>query len=71
MSIQTHRSTRADDEHVLSIIALRRHHAPHEIGRHLGLTSPRVRTICNRVLTDDLKHSGEDATTARNAYWSE
>lgn len=71
MSIYTHRSSRADDEQVLSLINLRCHHAPSAIAKHLGMTSPRVRVICNRVLTDDLKHSGEDAAIVRSAYWAD
>lgn len=69
MSAQPQRSTRDDDEWLLGIVRLRRHHGSGRIAQHLGLSSARVRTLCNRVLADDLKHSGEDEAVVRSAYW--
>lgn len=71
MSIQLHRTTREDDEWLISVVRLRRHHSSTQIGKHLGLPSARIRTLCNRVLMDDLKLSGEAEANVRASYWSD
>lgn len=40
-----------------------------EAGRRLGIASAKVRTITNRILTDDLRLSGEDRAEVASAYW--
>lgn len=69
MSIQPNRSTSEDDEWLLGLVRLRCNHSSGQIGRYLGMTSARIRTLCNRVLTDDLKYSGESEDVVRSAYW--
>ena len=71
MSVQPIRSTRADDELLLEIIDLRRRCPAASVARFYGLTSARIRSMCNRVLIDDLKFSGEAEATVRAAYWSD
>lgn len=55
MSIQP--TTREDDEEVLRVIKLRMKHQAADVAKMLGLKSERVRSICNRVLDDDLRAS--------------
>lgn len=50
-------TTRADDDYVLRMMDLRIKHPAAEVARMLGLKSERVRTMCNRVLVDDIKAS--------------
>lgn len=50
-------TTRADDEYVLHMIKLRMQHSAAAIAKAYGIKSERVRTICNRVLVDDIKAS--------------
>ena len=69
MTIQPNRSTRDDDDFLLMLLQLRRHHGSGRIANHFGLTSARVRSLCNRILDDDIKHSGEDEAVVRSAYW--
>lgn len=69
MSVQTSRSTRADDEWLLSLIRLRNKYGSGRIAQHYCVPSSRVRTICARVLADDLKYSGEAEAVVRAAYW--
>lgn len=55
MSIQP--TTREEDEQVLRVINLRMKHQAGTVAKMLGLKSERVRSICNRVLYDDLRAS--------------
>ena len=55
MSIQP--TTKEDDEQVLRVINLRMKHQAGTVAKMLGLKSERVRSICNRVLDDDLRAS--------------
>lgn len=55
MSIQP--TTREEDEQVLRVINLRMKHQAGTVAKMLGLKSERVRSICNRVLDDDLRAS--------------
>ena len=55
MSIQP--TTREDDEEVLRVIKLRMKHQAGTVAKMLGMKSERVRSICNRVLDDDLRAS--------------
>lgn len=55
MSIQP--TTRQEDEQVLRVINLRMKHQAGTVAKMLGLKSERVRSICNRVLDDDLRAS--------------
>lgn len=55
MSIQP--TTRQEDEEVLRVINLRMKHQAGTVAKMLGLKSERVRSICNRVLDDDLRAS--------------
>lgn len=50
-------TTRQDDEHLLNIMALRMKHQAATVAKMLGLKSERVRTMCNRVVDDDLRAS--------------
>ena len=69
VSAQQRVKTRDDDEWLVGIVRLRCNHSSGQIGRYLGMTSARIRTLCNRVLTDDLKYSGESEDVVRSAYW--
>jgi hypothetical protein len=55
MSIQP--TTRQEDEEVLRVLSLRMKHQAGTVAKMLGLKSERVRSICNRVLDDDLRTS--------------
>ena len=55
MSIQP--TTRQEDEQVLRVINLRMKHQAGTVAKMLNLKSERVRSICNRVLDDDLRAS--------------
>lgn len=55
MSIQP--TTREEDEQVLRVLSLRMKHQAGTVAKMLGLKSERVRSICNRVLDDDLRAS--------------
>lgn len=55
MSIQP--TTRQEDEQVLRVLSLRMKHQAGTVAKMLGLKSERVRSICNRVLDDDLRAS--------------
>lgn len=55
MSIQP--TTRQEDEEVLRVLSLRMKHQAGTVAKMLGLKSERVRSICNRVLDDDLRAS--------------
>jgi hypothetical protein len=50
-------TTRQDDEYLLRMIGLRMKHQAADVAKMLGLKSERVRTMCNRVLVDDIKAS--------------
>lgn len=62
-------TTRDKDEYLLAILRLRMRCQPKQIAARLGLTSARVRTLCNRVLDDDVKFSGETESAVRGGYW--
>lgn len=55
MSIQP--TTRQEDEEVLRVLSLRMKHQAGTVAKMLGMKSERVRSICNRVLDDDLRAS--------------
>jgi len=65
--------TRKDDEHVLHIVKLRVKYPAANIARSYGLKPERVRTICNRVLIDDIKASVKDGVETSEqvlaGYW--
>ena len=65
--------TRKDDEYVLHMVKLRVKHQAANIARSYGLKPERVRTICNRVLVDDIKASVKDAVETSEqvlaGYW--
>jgi hypothetical protein len=50
-------TTRQDDEYLLRMLDLRMQHQAVTVAKMLGLKSERVRTMCNRVLVDDIKAS--------------
>lgn len=66
-------TTRADDEYVLHMVKLRVQHQAAAIAKAYGIKSERVRTICNRVLVDDIRASVKDGveTSAQvlAGYW--
>jgi hypothetical protein len=66
-------TTRQDDEYVLHMVKLRVQHQASAIAKAYGIKSERVRTICNRVLADDIKASVKDGveTSAQvlAGYW--
>lgn len=51
---------RADDERLLSLLRLRTRLGAASAARARGLPSERVRSLCNRVLADDLRASVMD-----------
>lgn len=72
MSIQP--TTREEDEQVLRVLSLRMKHQAGTVAKMLGLKSERVRSICNRVLDDDLRAScglngAETPKQVFAAYW--
>lgn len=68
-------TTRDDDVRVLHILKLRIAYGAAAAAKYTGLKSERVRTICNRILNDDIKASVIDGieTPAQvmAGYWSE
>jgi hypothetical protein len=50
-------TTRQDDEYLLRMIGLRMKHQASTVAKMLDLKSERVRTMCNRVVDDDLRAS--------------
>lgn len=67
-------TTRQDDEYLLRMIVLRMKHQASTVAKMLGLKSERVRTMCNRVVDDDLRAScGLDGVETPKqvfaAYW--
>lgn len=68
-------TTRHDDARVLHILRLRIAYGAAATARHTGLKPERVRTICNRILNDDIRESVKDGieTPAQvmAGYWSE
>lgn len=69
MRPKTKDNTRDKDEYLLRILRLRMVTPPTRLAPRLGLTPPRVRTLCNRVLDDDIKFSGEPEHVVRAGYW--
>jgi hypothetical protein len=66
-------TTRQDDEYVLQLVRLRMEHQAADIARMFGVKSERVRTICNRVLVDDIRASVKDGVETTEqvmaGYW--
>lgn len=73
MSVQP--STRQEDEDVLYILRMRKCYGPLKAAGVLGMTSARVRTICNRIRYDDIKYSTKDGVESQLevlfSYWHE
>ena len=71
MSVQ-HRP-REHDEQLLYILKLRQRYGAIKVADYLGLASARVRTICNRIVDDDVKHSTKDGIESKGQvmaqYW--
>lgn len=71
MSVQ--QSNRLDDEDMLYILKIRKQYGPQKTADYLGLTSARVRVICNRIMNDDLKYSIKDNMETKQqvmaGYW--
>lgn len=71
MSVQ-HRP-REHDEQLLYILKLRQRYGAVRVADHLGLASARVRTICNRIVGDDVKCSTKDGIESKGqvmaGYW--
>ena len=65
--------TREDDEELLQIVKMRLRYEAGAIARWCGLPSSRIRTLCNRVLDDDLKASVKDGVETPKqvlaGYW--
>jgi hypothetical protein len=68
-------TTRDDDDLVLRILKLRIAYGAAAAARHTGLKPERVRTICNRILNDDIRASVideiETPDQVMSGYWSE
>ena len=62
-----------NDAQLLNILRLRIKHGGAKAGRMLGLPSERVRTICNRILHDDMNESIKDGVETHeqiiSGYW--
>lgn len=73
MSVQPR--TRQEDEDVLYILRMRKCYGPLKAAGVLGMTSARVRTICNRIMYDDIKYSTKDNVESQLevlfSYWHE
>lgn len=70
MTVQPSRSNRADDDRLLYLLRLRMCHSSSQIAAHIGgISSARVRTLCNRVRNEDVRDSGEDVETVQMGYW--
>lgn len=71
MSVQ-HRP-REHDEQLLYILKLRQRYGAVRVADHLGLASAQVRTICNRIVDDDVKCSTKDGIESKGqvmaGYW--
>jgi hypothetical protein len=50
-------TTRQDDDYLLRMLDLRMQHQAVTVAKMLGVKSERVRTMCNRVVVDDIKAS--------------
>lgn len=68
------RKAEHDDEQLLNILMLRTKHGASGAAKILGMTSVRIRTICNRILNDDMRISikGEVETPEQvmSGYWN-
>lgn len=68
-------TTRGDDERVLRILKFRAEYGAAKTARHTGLKPERVRTICNRILKDDMSASIKDgietSDQVMSGYWSD
>ncbi|CAB5220191.1 hypothetical protein UFOVP233_4 [uncultured Caudovirales phage] len=64
---------RKDDEALLRVLHLRMTLGAAEAGRWLGMKSEKVRTMCNRVLNEDLRVSVMDGVETPKqvlaGYW--
>lgn len=64
-------STRKDDDRILAMIQMRVDGwADAEIAMRHNVRRGGVRVILNRILADDIKHSGEPEAIVRAEYWS-
>ncbi len=68
------RKAEHDDGQLLYILMLRIKHGPSGAAKILGVESVRIRTICNRIMNDDMRISikGEVETPEQvmSGYWS-
>lgn len=61
--------SREHDEWVLSILAQLAGGAQQkDVAARMGTSRPHVAAIKQRVMADDVKHSGEDPETVKGAY---
>lgn len=60
--------SRADDEVVLRMIAMRQKASSYDVGATFGVTGERVRIITNRVREAGLRESGEPMRDVIAAY---
>jgi len=67
--------TRSDDAKALLILKLRTLYGAATAARLNGMKSEKVRTICNRILNDDLRASVKDGIETpdqvMSGYWSD
>jgi hypothetical protein len=65
--------TRQDDDELLAVLAMRTRYGAAKTAAALGLRSERVRTLCNRIVQDDMKASlidgVETAEQVASGYW--
>jgi hypothetical protein len=68
-------TTRDDDARVLRILKLRIAYGAAKTARHTGMKPERVRTICNRILNEDIRESVKDGIETpeqvMSGYWSD
>jgi hypothetical protein len=68
------RKAEHDDDQLLNILMLRTKHGASGAAKILGTTSVRIRTICNRIMNEDIRISikGDVETTEQvmSGYWS-
>lgn len=66
-------TTRKDDDYVLRMMDLRMTHQAATVAHMFNLKSERVRTMCNRVLKDDIRASVKDGVETPEqvlaGYW--
>jgi hypothetical protein len=68
-------TTRDDDARVLRILKLRIEYGAAATARHTGMKPEKVRTICNRILNEDIRTSVIDGIETpeqvMSGYWSD